>query len=140
MARSLPLSHRREGEYEAKGQRGGHRHASRLYTRAWKCAAADASGAAAPVRTAPYPLARAQHFMTFNSAIELPLPLASGTRVISNALRAVDARPIIRSSYAQRITWSQPRSGNSSRPSTLKANGTLNARATTFPSATPANA
>src|SRR5882762_5021424 len=78
--------------------------------------------------------------MAFNSAIELPPPLASGTRVISNALRVVDARPIIRSSCAQRITWSQPPSGNSSRPSTLKANGTLNARATTFPSATPANA
>ena len=46
--------------------------------------------------------------MAFNSAIELPLPLASGTRVISNALRAVDARPTIRSSCAQRITWSQP--------------------------------
>jgi hypothetical protein len=34
---------------------------------------------------------------------------------------------------SRRITWSQPPSGSSARPSMLKANGTLNARATTLP-------
>jgi len=73
------------------------------------------------------PHRREQHLIAVSSRAtlhgiqqrKLPLPLASGTRVISNALRAADARPIIRSSCARRITWSQPPSGNSSRPSSL---------------------
>src|SRR6266576_3810077 len=66
------------------------------------------------------PHRREQHLIAVSSRAtlhgiqqrKLPLPLASGTRVISNALRAADARPIIRSSCARRITWSQPPSGN----------------------------
>src|SRR5207245_981768 len=66
-------------------------------------------------------------------AVALPRPRASGSRLISSALSAFGTRHVIQSSWAQRMTWSQPPSGSSLRPEMLKAKGTLNARATTLP-------
>lgn len=68
-----------------------------------------------------------------NATADRPFPRCSGWTATSRAQTASGRRPSMTSSAAHMATWSQPPSGNLSRPSTAAANGTEQARATGVP-------